>query len=98
MRPDTTAPVFVRFTGTSTVRAGYRRTIGTTVADDRRLARLEVRVDGRLTRTWLLSGTRAERSVVVAASRLTVGRHQVRWTVRDAAGHVRTRSYWLYVR
>jgi hypothetical protein len=80
------------------VRAGSGRTIGTTVADNRRLARLEVRVDGRLTRTWFLAGTRATRSVVVASSRLRVGRHLVRWTVRDAAGHVRTRTYWLYVR
>jgi hypothetical protein len=95
---DTTAPAFVRFTGTSTVRAGNRRTIGTTVTDDRGLARLEVRVDGRLAKSWSLSGTRADRTVVISASWLKVGRHQVRWTTRDAAGHARTRAYWLYVR
>jgi hypothetical protein len=95
---DTIPPAFVGFTGTSTVHLGYRRTIGTTVADDRGLLWLEVRVDGRLARTWSLSGTRAARSVVISATWLKAGRHQIRWNVRDAAGNLRTRAYWLYVR
>ncbi|MCU0482992.1 MAG: CAP domain-containing protein [Chloroflexi bacterium] len=95
---DATPPTFLRFTGTSVVRAGYGRTIGATVADDVLLARLEVRIDGRLARAWTLSGTSAVRSVLVSSSWLRAGRHQVRWTLRDAAGHVVSRSYWLYVR
>jgi hypothetical protein len=95
---DATAPTFVRLTGTSAVRAGYGRTLGATVADNVRLARVEVRVDGRLARAWTLTGTLAERRVLISSTWLRKGRHQVRWTVRDAAGNVRSTSFWLYVR
>jgi uncharacterized protein YkwD len=95
---DTTPPTFVRRTGTNALNAGYGRTIGATVADGVRLARLEVRVDGRLARAWTLSGTLAERHVYISASWLRRGRHLVRWTVRDAAGNVRTSAFYLYVR
>lgn len=98
IEPDTTKPAFGRLTGVSPVRAGLGRTIGATVADNRALRRLEVYVDGRLTRTWTLSGTGEVRSVLVPSSRLTIGRHLVRWTVRDAAGNYRSASFYLYVR
>ncbi len=96
--PDATRPAFGRLTGVTPVRAGNRRTIGATISDNAALRRLEVRLDGRLLQAWTLSGTRAIRSVVVPASRLPVGRHLVRWTVRDAAGNLRSTSFWLYVR
>ena len=95
---DTTRPAFGRLTGVSPVAAGLGRTIGATVADNQALRRLELRVDGRLTRAWTLSGTRTIRSVLVPSSRLPVGGHLVRWTVRDAAGNVRSTSFYLYVR
>jgi hypothetical protein len=96
--PDTVRPTFVRVTGTSTVRAGSGRRIGASVADDRALRRLRVWVDGRLVRTWSPGGTRATRSVYVPAWRLGSGRHTVRWTVRDAAGNVRSVTVRLRVR
>lgn len=96
--PDATRPAFGRLTGVTPVRAGNRRTIGATISDNAALRRLEVRLDGRLLQGWALSGTRAIRSVVVPASRLPVGRHLVRWTVRDAAGNLRSTSFYLYVR
>ncbi|MBP1706255.1 MAG: hypothetical protein H6Q36_1994 [Chloroflexi bacterium] len=55
-------------------------------------------MDGRLARAWTLSGTLAERHVYISASWLRRGRHLVRWTVRDAAGNVRTSAFYLYVR
>ena len=96
--PDTSAPVFVKLSGTSTVRAGSSRRIGTTVTDDVALARLAVKVDGRRLRVWTPGGIRAERSVLVSASRLGVGRHLVRWRATDQAGNVRIRTWWLVVR
>ncbi len=90
-------PTFTGFTGTSTVRAGYGRTIGATVSDDRALGKLAVRVDGRLARTWTLEGTTATRQVLVSATWLPRGRHSIAWTAWDAAGNVHTRSYFLYV-
>ncbi len=96
--PDTARPSFVRLTGTSAVRAGNGRRIGATVADDRALRRLKVWVDGRRIRVWSPGGTRATRTVYVPASRLWRGRHTVRWTVRDAAGNVRSVTFRLRVR
>jgi hypothetical protein len=96
--PDTARPWFVRLTGTSDLRAGRGRTFGATVADDRALRRLKVWVDGRLVRAWSPGGTLAARSVHVPSSRLWRGRHTVRWTVRDAAGNVRSVTFRLIVR
>jgi len=96
--PDLARPSFVRLTGTSTVRAGYGRTLGAMVADDRSLRTLKVWVDGRRLRTWTLGGTRATRSILVPSSRLWMGRHTVRWTAWDAAGNSRTTWFRLYVR
>lgn len=95
---DATRPAFGRLTGVSPVRAGNARTVGATVTDNRALRRLELRVDGRLLRAWTLAGTRTVRSTTVPAGRLPPGRHLVRWTARDAAGNVRSTSFWLYVR
>jgi hypothetical protein len=88
----------VLISGTATVRAGSSRTLRAVVTDDRALARLEVRVDGRLARTWILAGTRADRWVVISSTWLRVGSHRVVWTARDLAGLVRTRSFVLLVR
>jgi uncharacterized protein YkwD len=88
--PDVTAPTFVRLTGAGVARAGSARTIGATVADRVQLARLEVRLDGRLVQAWALGGTTAERRVTVPSASLPAGRHQVRWTARDAAGNARS--------
>ncbi len=96
--PDLARPSFVRLTGTSAVRAGYGRTLGATVADDRSLRTLKVWVDGRRLRTWTLGGTRATRSILVPSYRLWIGRHTVRWTAWDAAGNSRTTWFRLYVR
>jgi hypothetical protein len=96
--PDTARPSFIRLTGTRAVRAGHGRTIGATVADNRALGRLKVWVDGRRIRVWSPGSTRATRTVHVPASRLWRGRHTVRWTVRDAAGNVRSVTFRLYVR
>jgi len=96
--PDGVGPSFDRLTGVTAVRAGHGRTVGATVTDNQALRRLEVRVDGRLVRTWTLSGTRATRSAAIPAWRLPVGRHLVRWAVADAAGNARSTSFWLYVR
>lgn len=96
--PDLARPSFARLTGTSAVRAGYGRTIGVTVADDRSLRTLRVWVDGRRLRTWTLGGTRATRSILVPSYRLGMGRHTVRWTTWDAAGNSRTTWFRLSVR
>jgi hypothetical protein len=80
------------------VARGHGRTIRATVADERSLRSLQVWLDGRSIRTWALGGSSATRSAYLSASRLTVGRHAVRWVVRDAAGNARTRTFWLVVR
>ncbi len=80
------------------MRSGTGRTLGATATDGRALARLEIRVDGRLYRGWTLAGVRAARSAWVSPSWLRRGQHLVRWTAWDAAGNVRTRCYWLTVR
>jgi len=96
--PDTTRPACGRLTGVSPVRAGNARTVAATVTDNRALRRLEVRIDGHLLRAWNLSGTRTIRSTTIPAWRLPAGRHLVRWTARDAAGNLRSTSFWLDVR
>lgn len=96
--PDPVRPAFGSLTGVGPVRAGASRTVGATVTDNVALRRLEMRVDGRLVRTWTLGGTRATRSATIPAWRLHVGRHLVRWAVVDAAGNARSTSFWLYVR
>jgi hypothetical protein len=95
---DLARPSFVRLTGTSAVRAGYGRTLGAAVADDRSLRTLKVWVDDRRLRTWTRGGTRATRSSLVPSYRLWMGRHTVRWTAWDAAGNSRTTWFRLYVR
>jgi uncharacterized protein YkwD len=96
--PDTVRPAIGSLAGVDPVRAGASRTVGATVSDNLALRRLEMRVDGRLLRTWTLGGTRATRSATIPAWRLPVGRHLVRWAVVDAAGNARSTSFWLYVR
>jgi hypothetical protein len=96
--PDLTRPRFVRLAGTATVRAGYGRWVGAAVADNRALRRLRLWVDGRLLRTWTLSGTYTSRKYYVPAWRLRYGNHTVRWGVTDAAGNSRYIYVRLYVR
>jgi uncharacterized protein YkwD len=96
--PDAVAPAFGVVSDGGTVRVSTGATVGATVTDNRALRGLEVRLDGRLLRTWTLSGTRATRSTTIPTWRLPVGRHLVRWTARDAAGNARSTSLWLYVR
>lgn len=97
--PDLTRPRFVRLTGVSTaVRLGSSRTVGATVSDNRELRRVRLWVDGRLVRTWTVSGTRASRSYTIPSWRLRYGRHTVRWGVTDAAGNTRYLYVRLYVR
>lgn len=99
LAPDLTRPTFVRLTGVSTtVRRGSSRTVGATVADNRALRRVRLWVDGRLVRTWYVSGTRASRSYTIPSWRLRYGRHTVRWGVTDAAGNTRYLYVRLYVR
>jgi hypothetical protein len=95
---DVTRPVFERLAGTSTLTAGHGRIVGAGVRDDTALASLRVTVDGRLLRTWTLYGTTAARSATVPARWLSVGRHRIRWIVRDRTGNSSSRSFWLVVR
>jgi uncharacterized protein YkwD len=96
--PDIIAPAFVTLAGAGVARFGYSRTLAATVSDAVQLASLELRLDGRLVQSWTLGGTAAERRVTVASASLPAGRHQVRWTVRDAAGNARSVVLLLLVR
>jgi uncharacterized protein YkwD len=95
---DVTRPVFERLAGTRALTAGHGRIVSARVRDDVALASLRVTVDGRLVRAWTVSGTAAARSATVPARLLGVGRHRIRWIVRDRAGNSTSRSFWLVVR
>jgi hypothetical protein len=97
--PDLTRPTFVRLSGVSTaVRRGSSRTVGAIVTDNRALRRVRLWVDGRLVRTWTVSGTRASRSYTIPSWRLRYGRHTVRWGATDTAGNTRYTYIRVYVR
>jgi uncharacterized protein YkwD len=97
-RPDTARPRVTHVTGLATIRAGSARSVSATVHDETSLARLSLSLDGRTLRTWTLTGRTATRRATIAAWRLSLGWHLVRWTVRDRAGHTSVRKAWLVVR
>jgi hypothetical protein len=96
---DVAAPRFVALSGAARALAAGRSLVASAkVADNAALRSLSLSVDGRMVRSWTISGQSATRSTSVPASLLRRGSHVMRWTLRDAAGHTRSTGWTIVVR